>query len=92
MPASPTTIRRVSSKSIRQIQNVATNAAFHSNCDHKHGAVITRGKHTIVATGCNDNKRTSYMGKVDCCLHAEISAAMNFINSTVRRNKKKYCF
>lgn len=91
MPASPTTIRRVSSKSIIKIQSVATDVAFHSNCDHKHGAVITHGKHTIVATGCNDNTRTSFMGKIDCCLHAEIHAALNFINCVVRRNRKKYC-
>ena len=92
MQSSTNSFRRVSSKSIRYIQSVATNAGFHSNCDHKHGAVITHGKHTIVSTGYNDNTRTSFMGKVDCCIHAEISAAMNFINSVVRRNRKKFCF
>jgi len=92
MPASPTSIRQVSSKAISNIQTVATQAALSSNCSVKHGAVITYGTHTICATGCNDNTRTSFMGKIDCCLHAEISAAMNFINCTVRHNRKKYCF
>lgn len=84
--------RQISSKSINQIQEVATNVAGLSNCELKHGAVITRGIHTIVASGCNDNTRTAFMGKVDCCLHAEMSAAMNFINCIVRRNPKKFCF
>ena len=84
--------RRVSSRSVRNIQNVATNVADFSNCDSKHGAVITHGLHTVVGFGHNDNTRTSFMGKVDCCLHAESSAAMNFINCIVRRNPKKFCF
>ena len=85
-------IRQVSSRTISNIQNIATEIANNSNCEFKHGAVITHGTHTIVGKGHNDNTRTSFMGKIDCCLHAEISAAMNFINSIVRRNRGKYCF
>ena len=84
--------RQVSSRTINAIQELATSAAAGSNCELKHGAVITHGIHTVVATGRNDNTRTSFMGKVDCCLHAEMSAAINFINCIVRRNPKKFCF
>ena len=84
--------RQVSSRTISNIQSVATSAGFESNCDFKHGAVVTHGTHTIVGTGCNDHSRTSYLGKIDCCLHAEMSAAMHFINCIVRRNPKKFCF
>lgn len=84
--------RQVHSKSISKIQEIATEIAGLSNCELKHGSVITYGTHTIVAKGYNDSSRTSFMGKIDCCLHAEMNAAMNFINCIVKRNPKKFCF
>lgn len=75
----------------KKIQSLATNIAMKSPCIHKHGSVITRGN-KIMACGYNDNRRTCFLGKHDCCMHAEMSAALQFINNCVLRNKKKYCF
>jgi len=75
----------------KRFQSIATEIAKSSPCVHKHGSLITRGN-KIVASGYNNNMRTSFLGKHDCCMHAEMSAATEFINSTVRKNKKKFCF
>ncbi len=75
----------------KRFQSIATEVAKRSPCVHKHGALITRGN-KIFASGYNDNMRTSFLGKHDCCMHAEMSAATEFINCAVRKNKKKFCF
>jgi len=74
---------------ILRLQNLATLQALNSNCNQKHGALITKGN-KIYATGCNDNMRGKFQGKIDCCMHAEMSACNNFINNIVRVNKDKY--
>ena len=75
----------------RKIQSIATDVAFQSPCVHKHGAVITKGNH-VMATGFNTNERTSFLGKHDCCMHAEMAAVLQFLNCAVLKNKKRYCF
>ena len=75
----------------RKVKTIATELASKSPCVHKHGAVITRGNR-VIATGYNTNERTSFLGKHDCCMHAEMAAALQFMNSVVLKNKKRYCF
>jgi hypothetical protein len=76
----------------KKLQNIATDIAKKSPCSHKHGSLITRGSNKIVATGFNNNMRTEFLGKHDCCMHAEMAAALRFINGSVRRKGKKYRF
>ena len=75
---------------ILRLQNLASLAAETSNCNQKHGALITKGN-KVYASGSNDNMRGKFQGKIDCCMHAEMSACNKFINNVVRVNKKKYC-
>ena len=75
---------------ILNLQSLATLEAYKSKCIHKHGALITKGNR-VYASGCNDNMRGSFQGKIDCCMHAEMSACNRFINSVVRSDKEKYC-
>ena len=77
---------------VKNIQTIATEIAKKSPCSHKHGSLITRGSNKIVATGFNNNMRTEFLGKHDCCMHAEMAAALKFINGSVRRKGKKYRF
>tara|TARA_B110000208_G_scaffold136643_1_gene165123 strand:- start:2587 stop:2847 length:261 start_codon:yes stop_codon:yes gene_type:complete len=65
--------------------------ASKSTAHYKHGAIITKnGK--IYASGFN-NPRTSIIGnELDCCEHAEMAAARQFINIHVRSNPNKYRF
>lgn len=81
----------VKSKVSQRVQQIATEIANNSPCLHKHGAVITRGNR-IVACGCNTNKRTAFLGKQDCCMHAEMAATLQFMNNVVHKKRKKYCF
>lgn len=76
----------------KKLQNIATEIATQSPCVHKHGSLITRGSNKIVASGYNNNMRTEFLGKHDCCMHAEMAAALKFINGSVRRKGKKYRF
>jgi hypothetical protein len=78
------------SKSKDKLRMSATMEAFKSDCNAKHGALITRGK-TIMARGCNTS-RCKYLRNIkDCCQHAEMNVATKFINCVVRPNRRKYC-
>ena len=79
-------------RSAKKIQSLATEIAMNSPCVHKHGSVITRGSNKILACGCNNNMRSEFLGKHDICMHAEMAAALKFINGSVRRKEKKYRF
>ena len=56
---------------------IAANTALNSRCKNKHGALITHG-HKVLSKGYNHN-RSQFHTITDCCLHAEIHAAMRFI-------------
>ena len=75
---------------IMNLQYAASMEALKSNCENKHGSIITKGN-KIYAKGYNTNMRGSFQGKLDCCMHAEMFCANQFINNVVRVNKKKYC-
>lgn len=76
-------------KHLNRLQYEASLEALKSECDKKHGALITKGRH-IYAKGYNTPTRTSYQNKLVCCMHAEMSAINTFINTVVRRNNSKY--
>tara|TARA_Y200000002_G_C22676357_1_gene662246 strand:+ start:325 stop:582 length:258 start_codon:yes stop_codon:yes gene_type:complete len=82
----------INTRKTRRIQSIATEIARNSPCIHKHGAIITRSTNKIVSCGCNTNRRTQFLGKHDICMHAEMAAALQFVNGSVRRKGKKYCF
>ena len=71
------------------IINRAFEEAEKSTCRVKIGSVITKGKSKIVFSGHNTNQRTSYLNKISCCLHAEISSLIKFDNMLRRKGKKK---
>ena len=52
---------------ILRLQNLASLAAENSNCNQKHGALITKGNR-VYATGSNDNMRGKFLNKIDCCI------------------------
>ena len=76
---------------ISRMRQVLINNANKSTARYKHGAIITKnGK--IYANGFN-NPRTSIIGnELDCCEHAEMAAAREFINIHVKSNPNKYRF
>ena len=76
------------SKRNRRFQIETTRIASLSSINNKHGSIITRGN-TIYASGYN-NKRTKFLGKLDCCQHAEMAAATEFINKYVKCKSNKY--
>lgn len=59
-------------------------SALYSDCKRKHGALITQSSR-IKAVGFNTSLRTSFLGKVDVCMHAEMAALTAYINGTYRR-------
>jgi tRNA(Arg) A34 adenosine deaminase TadA len=81
-------IERIYSQTSRilRIQNVARQEATKSNSVHRLGAIITKGN-VIVAKGYNQD-RNSFLDRIDCHMHAEMSAVNNFLNGYVRRNPK----
>lgn len=86
------TMRIATSASTKRLQNIATELAKKSPCNTKHGALITFGHNKVCASGYNNNQRTKFLNRHDCCMHAEMAAVNSFINSRVRRNPKRYCF
>ena len=76
----------------KRIQALATELAKNSPCNTKHGSLITCGCNKVYASGYNNNQRSKFLNKHDCCMHAEMAAVNNFINCRVRRNPKRYCF
>lgn len=74
---------------IVRVKNIARDEADKSPCLHKHGAVISKGKH-IFTSGHNTYFRNSFMSYncEDYCIHAEMAAANSFINIFQRTNPK----
>ena len=69
---------------------IAAQEAQKSPCIHHVGAIITHGTgNKPIVTGHNSNKRSAYrIGKIrniKCCQHAEMSVAVQLINSLIRR-------
>jgi hypothetical protein len=78
------------SKTNDGLRMTATLEAYKSECNSKHGALITRGS-KVISRGCNTS-RCKFMRRItDCCQHAEMNVATQFINSVVRPNRRKYC-
>jgi len=71
------------------LKNIAYNEALKSNCVHKLGAIITKGRSKIICRGYNDNMRTSFLDIIAQCQHAEMKVATEFINSYVVPNHLK---
>ena len=71
------------------VMDIAYNNAKDSPCNYKLGAVITKGRSKIMCSSFNTNMRTTYLGEVSCCQHAEMAVATKFINTHVRRNQSK---
>ena len=75
---------------LKIIKNKAKNVAHKSPCNSKHGAIIVK-KNNIIATGFN-NPRTSFLGTINNCQHAEMSAITRLNNDyliKISNNKKK---
>ena len=65
----------------KSIISMAANESLKSNCVHRLGAVLTKGRNKIICKGYNDNMRTSYLNQITCCQHAEMSVVNKFINN-----------
>ena len=78
------------SKRLDNLRMSATLEAYKSDCNAKHGALITRGS-KILVRGCNTSRCKYLRSIMDCCKHAEMNVATQFINSVVRPNRRKYC-
>ena len=74
------------------LQTIINKEALKSNCVHKLGAVITKGRNKVICRGYNDNMRTSFLDMIVQCQHAEMSVATEFINSYVNPNHLKVYF
>lgn len=66
------------------LQERAVDVAKESTCRDRHGALVTRGNR-LYASGCNNVCRTTFLGKLDFCQHAEMNAATSFVNQYLRR-------
>lgn len=73
---------------IQKMANLAREQALLSDAKNKHGSIITKGNR-VYSYGYN-NPRSAFLNKLDCCQHAEMAAATNFINSIVRRSPEKH--
>ena len=71
------------------LHNIAYNEALKSNCVHKLGAIITKGRRKIICRGYNDNMRISFLDMITQCQHAEMNVATEFINSYIVPNHVK---
>jgi len=71
----------------RKLQEIASMQAFKSPCTYRHGALITRGN-VVYSKGYNTNMRTAFLGKHDCCMHAEMSVVNSFMNQYIRKKPK----
>ena len=72
-----------------KIRTIFYEQAQKSNCIHKLGSFITKGRNKIISRGYNDNKRTSYLNLITPCQHAEMKTVAHFINSYVLPNQAK---
>ena len=64
--------------------NLAINSAKKSDTNFKLGAVITKGRKKIICSKPNSRMRTTYLGEISNCQHAEMAVATNFINRYVK--------
>ena len=81
MPRRTTVISR---NNVHSITSIAANQALKSDCVHKLGAVVTKGRNKIMCRGHNDPHRTTFLNAVTNCQHAEMNVATKFINTFVR--------
>jgi len=76
---------------LKSIKEKGIKEASKSPCNSKHAAFIVK-KNKIIAKGYN-NPRTSFLGMIKCCQHAEMSAITKFNNCILEKitnkNKKK---
>ena len=79
----------VSRDSNNTVMSIACNQATKSDCIHRLGAVITKGRSKIMCRGHNDPNRTSFLNMVSNCQHAEMNVATKFVNTYVRPNHIK---
>lgn len=78
------------SKKKDKLRAIVSEKACDSICNYKLGAAIVKDGRRIYAKGCN-TPRGKFLNYTDCCQHAEMNAATQFINSVVRPNRRKYC-
>lgn len=69
---------------ITNLQLQAVEIAQTSVCKDRHGALVVRGNR-LMTRGCNNTCRTSFLGKLDICQHAEMTAVTSYINTYMRR-------
>lgn len=69
---------------VSYLKSVAVNVANESTCRDRHGAAVVRGNR-LMTVGCNNNLRTSFLGRLDICQHAEMDAVTCYINRFLRR-------
>lgn len=67
-----------------RLKYLAEEAAHHSTCKSRHGALIVHGNR-LKAVGYNNHLRTSFLGKLDICQHAEMNAVTAYMNAYMRR-------
>ena len=79
----------ISNSNAATMASIAGKQAQKSPCLHRLGAVLTYGRKKPICVGYNNNMRTSYLGKINCCQHAEMAVATKFIQSHVNRNQIK---
>ena len=72
-----------------RLQEIASMEALKSTCNNKHGCIIARNTQ-IYAKGHNIGERSKILGIFDYSIHAEISAANEFINTYIHPNANKY--
>jgi deoxycytidylate deaminase len=76
------------SNTIDRLLNFAVEQSQKSTVNYKHGSVIFKGKKPI-CFGYNANNRTQYKKNLVCCLHAEMSALIKFLNSYIKIHNTK---
>ena len=74
------------------IHTIAYNEALKSDCNFRLGAVITKGKKNVICSSHNTALRSSYLGNITNCMHAEMAVATKFINIHVRPNHLKVSY
>lgn len=66
------------------LQYAAVSVARLSTCSNQHGSLVTKGNR-IKALGCNSALRTSFLGRLDVCMHAEMASVTYFMNTVARK-------
>ena len=73
----------------QSVINMAIKQANKANGIHKLGAVITKGRKKFICGNYNNNLRTSYLGEISCCQHAEMAAVCSFLNTHIKPRQYK---